>query len=233
MNTMTSHAPLTLPELFDVSLVDPRLRPLLEVEAPWHILDTLDDFLHDMAVPKRRLAGDVHPTAVIEGDVYLAESASVAPHAFIQGPAWIGEEASVGHGAYVRGGVVLAAGAKVGHASEVKHALLLEHATAAHFNYVGDGVLGRGVNLGAGVKLANLGALGKTIKVAGEDTGRNKFSAAVGDGVFVGCNAVLQPGSIIGTRSVVYGTALVRGVVPAGTVVKVRQTLEYVSRHNQ
>lgn len=229
---MTSHAPLTLPELFDVPSVDPLLRPLLDVDTPWQILDALDDFLQDVAVPKRRLAGDVHPTAVIEGAVYLAEDASVAPHAFIQGPAWIGAGASVGHGAYVRGGVVLAVGAKVGHASEVKHALLLEQATAAHFNYVGDGILGRGVNLGAGVKLANLGALTKTINVAGIDTGRSKFSAAVGDGVFIGCNAVLQPGSIIGARSVVYGTALVRGIVAADTVVKTRQVQEHVSRHN-
>jgi len=231
MTTMT-HTPLVLPELFDVSLVDPLLRPLLDVTAPWQILDALDDFLQNVAVPKSRLAGDVHPTAVIEGDVYLAEGARVAPHAFIQGPAWIGEGASVGHGAYVRAGVVLAAGAKVGHASEVKHALLLEQATAAHFNYVGDGVLGHGVNLGAGVKLANLGALGNTIKVAGEDTGRSKFSAAVGDGVFIGCNAVLQPGSIVGARSVVYGTAFVRGVVAADTVVKTRQVLEHVPRHD-
>jgi bifunctional UDP-N-acetylglucosamine pyrophosphorylase/glucosamine-1-phosphate N-acetyltransferase len=231
MKSMTSPAPLTLPELFDVSLVEPLLRPLLDVDAPWHILAALDDFLQDVAVPKRRLTGDVHPTAVIEGDVYLAEGASVAPHALIQGPAWIGEGASVGHGAYIRGGVVLAAGAKVGHASEIKHALLLEQATAAHFNYVGDGILGRGVNLGAGVKLANLAALGQTIKVAGEDSGRSKFSAAVGDGVFIGCNAVLQPGSIIGARSVVYGTALVRGVVPADTVVKARQTLEHAPKH--
>lgn len=229
---MTSHALLTLPELFDASLVAPLLRPLLDVDAPWQILDALDDFLQEVAVPKRRLTGDVHPTAVIEGAVYLAEDASVAPHAFIQGPAWIGAGASVGHGAYVRGGVVLAAGAKVGHASEIKHALLLEQATAAHFNYVGDGILGRGVNLGAGVKLANLGALGKTINVSGEDTKRSKFSAAVGDGVFIGCNAVLQPGSIVGARSVVYGTALVRGVVPEDTVVKVRQVLEHSPRHD-
>ncbi|MEM7736196.1 MAG: glucose-1-phosphate thymidylyltransferase [Deinococcota bacterium] len=221
---------LELPELFAHEQVTPLLQPLLDVTWPWQILDTLDDFLEGVVRGKRELQGDVHPTAVIEGDVVLAAGASVGPHAFVQGPAWLGEGASVGHGAYLRGGVVLAAGAKVGHASEVKHALLLEGATAAHFNYVGDGILGRGVNLGAGVKLANLGALGKTINVAGVSTERSKFSAAVGDEVFVGCNAVLQPGCIVGARSVIYGTAFVRGIQPADSVIKVRPVIEQVHR---
>ena len=132
----------------------------------------------------------------LEGDIYLGEGATVGPHAYIKGPVWIGENAEVGHGAYVRNQAVLGPRSKVGHASEVKRSLLLEGAKAPHFNYVGDAVLGRGVNLGAGVKLANLKAMEGTIKVGETDTGLRKFSAAVGDEVSIGCNAVLSPGTL-------------------------------------
>ena len=162
---------------------------------------------------RRDLRGEVHPTAVLEGAIYLAEGATVGPHAYIKGPVWIGEGAEVGHGAYVRNHAVLGPHTKVGHASEVKRSLLLEGAKAPHFNYVGDAVLGRGVNLGAGVKLANLKAVDGTVEVGETDTGLRKFSAAVGDEVSIGCNAVLSPGTLIGPRTVVYnGAMFTRGV---------------------
>jgi bifunctional N-acetylglucosamine-1-phosphate-uridyltransferase/glucosamine-1-phosphate-acetyltransferase GlmU-like protein len=218
---------LTCQDLFDLSRVAPTLRPLLEVARPWEVLAKLDAFCAE--IPDRRL-GEVHPTAVLTGSVYLEAGATVGPHVLIEGPAWIAAGAEVGHGAYLRGGVVLAAGAKVGHATEVKRALFLEGAKAPHFNYVGDTVLGRGVNLGAGVKLANLKAFGDTIEVAGERTGVRKFGAALGDGVSIGCNAVTAPGTIVGARTVIYHGATVRGVIAADTVVKLKPPLETVPR---
>ena len=170
---------------------------------------------------------------IISGQVYLAKGAKVKSHALVEGPAWIGEGAEVGHGAYIRGGVVLASNAKVGHSSEVKHALFLNGAQAPHFNYVGDAVIGSRVNLGAGVKLANLSAFGNNIKIIDEDTGLRKFSAAVGDEAFIGCNAVLAPGTIIGPRSLVYNCAMLRGVYPADSVIKLRQVLEVVEKEKR
>lgn len=219
---------LTCQELFDVSKVSATLRHLLEVERPWEVLAKLDAFAAD--VPDRRL-GEVHPTAVLVGNVYLEVGAKVGPHAYVEGPAWIAAGAEVGHGAYLRGGVVLAEGAKVGHATEVKRALFLEGAKAPHFNYVGDSVLGREVNLGAGVKLANFKTFGDTVRVAGESTGLRKFGAALGDGVSIGCNAVTAPGTVVGPRTVVYHGATLRGVLPADVVVKLRQGLEIAPRH--
>ena len=215
-------------ELFDLSQVDAPLRELLKVEHPWEVLARLEAFNEEVGHDVR---GEVHPTAVVEGAVYLAEGAVIGPHAYVKGPVWIGEGAEVGHGAYVRDNAVLGPYAKVGHASEVKRSLLLAGAKAPHFNYVGDAVLGRGVNLGAGVKLANLKAIGRNVSVGAVDTGLRKFSAAVGDEVSIGCNAVLAPGTLIGPRTTVYNGAMLRGVYPADSVVKLRQTLEQALRH--
>jgi len=216
-------------ELFDVSRVSEDLQPLLQTKFPWQVLAKLDVFT---ATVKGEVWGRVHPTAVLEGEVYLAPNAVIGPHAYVKGPAWIGEGAEVGHAVYLRGGVVLAPGVKVGHASEVKHALLLEGAKVPHFNYVGDSILGHHVNLGAGVKLANFKTIGAEVKVAGVGTGLRKFGAALGDEVSIGCNAVTAPGTLIGPRTVVYHGAMLRGVYPGDTVVKVRGELEQVPRHH-
>jgi len=218
---------MTSPTLFHLQAVDEELRPLLDAPTPWEVLDHLDDFL---ATVTDRRRGRVHPTAVLEGVVFLADGAEIGPHALVTGPAWIGRGVVVGHGAYLRGGVVLASGAHVGHASELKHSLLLNGARAPHFNYVGDSVIGVKVNLGAGVKLANVNTFGNDIRAAGRDTGRHKLGAVIGDGVSIGCNAVLAPGTVIGPRAVIYNGAMVRGCVPADTVVKLRQPLEQVVR---
>lgn len=164
--------------------------------------------------------GEVHPTAILEGAVFVAAGATIGPGAVVQGPAWIGPGAEVGHAALVRGGVILARGAKVGHASEIKHAVLLEDAKAPHFNYVGDSLVGVRVNLGAGVKLANFRADGAEVKVAGQATGLRKFGAILGDDVSIGCNAVTSPGTVIGPRSLVYPGASVRGVFAADSIIK-------------
>lgn len=212
-------------ELFDKSGLPEALAALLEPEWPWQVLACLDAF----AVADER-QGSVHPSAVVAGPLYLAPGSSVGPHAYLEGPVWLGPGARVKHGAYLRGPVVLAAGAEVGAKSEVKRSLFLPGAKAAHLNYVGDSVLGAEVNLGAGVKLANFKTFGTPVSVEGMATGVRKFGAAIGDGSSLGCNAVTSPGTLIGPRTVVYNGALLRGVIPADTVVKVRQALELAPR---
>lgn len=217
-----------IPVTFDLSRVPAAWRFLFDDVLPWAVLARLDDFLRSF---EGELVGEVHPSAVLEGPVRVEAGASIGPHAFVQGPAWLMAGASIGHGAYVRGGVLLAPGAKVGHATEVKRSVFLEGAKAPHFNYVGDSVLGHDVNLGAGVKVANLKAQGDTISMAGTSTGLRKFGALVGDGASIGCNAVLAPGTVVGAGTIVYHGAMLRGLIPAHSVVKVRPTLETVDRH--
>ena len=215
-------------QLWATNLLPEFLVRLLDLSDPWLALAALDECMAELADDRQ---GTIHPGAVVEGPLYLAPGASIGPGALVQGPAWIGEGAEVGHGAYVRGGAILAPGAKVGHSSEVKRSVLLNSAKLPHFNYVGDSVVGNNVNLGAGVKVANFNAFGNGITVSGGGGLKlRKAGALLGDGVSVGCNAVLAPGTVIGARTVIYNGANIRGVVPADSVVKVRTTLETVSR---
>lgn len=218
---------MRISELFDLDQVPAALRGLLDNERPWQALAQLDRFCGNLVDDRR---GRIHRTAVLEGAVVVADDAEVGPHAFIQGPAWIGAGALVAHGAFLRGNVIVGPGAKVGHATEVKRSILLSGAKAPHFNYVGDSVLGSDVNLGAGVKLANFKADGTTIAVDGEDTGLRKLGAILGDRVSIGCNAVLNPGTVVGRDTLIYPGAVLHGVVPAAQVVKFRPGLERTRR---
>ena len=213
-------------ELFDRERVPEAVRALLDVEYPWQALELLDRF--GSALLERRTAGSVHPSAVVEGPLYMEDGAEIGPCAYLTGPVYLAAGAKVGHGAYLRGPVVLGPGAHVMHASEVKRSILLGGAKAPHFNYVGDSVVGHDVNLGAGVKLANFKTTGTEISVAGHPTGLRKFGAALGDGVSIGCNAVLSPGTLVGKYSIIYNLASVRGVVPADTIIKYAPDLERV-----
>jgi NDP-sugar pyrophosphorylase family protein len=180
------------------------------------LLDELD--VRDTPVVK----GHVHAGATLVGRVYVAEGAEVEPTAFVQGPTYIGPGAEIRHGAYVRGQVYVGPKAVVGHASEVKGSVLLDGAKAAHFAYVGDSVLGRDVNLGAGTKLANLMLARRTIRVvhpvtgALVSTGLTKFGAVMGDHAQTGCNAVLNPGTLMLPKTAVLACLSYRGTLTAG-----------------
>jgi UDP-N-acetylglucosamine diphosphorylase / glucose-1-phosphate thymidylyltransferase / UDP-N-acetylgalactosamine diphosphorylase / glucosamine-1-phosphate N-acetyltransferase / galactosamine-1-phosphate N-acetyltransferase len=219
---------LTTKDLFSLEKLPLELQGLLDTTYPWETLKILDAFVSTI---QDQRAGNIHPTAVLEGQVYVHETARIGPHAYIEGPAWIGEGAIVGHAVYIRGGVVLAPHAKVGAKTEVKRSLFLYDAKAPHLNYVGDSILGSKVNLGAGVKLANFNNMGTPIKIEGHATGLRKLGAMLGDEVTLGCNAVTVPGTIIGPRSTVYNCVMVRGVIPADSIVKLRQDLEIVTKH--
>lgn len=198
------------------------------LKSPWELLERLDRAVAGISDGRQ---GDVHPTAVLEGNIWLAPGAAVGPAAYIRGPAWIGPGASIGHAAYIRGGVIIGADAIVGHASEVKRSIIMDGARLPHFNYAGDSVLGHGVNLGAGVKIANFHAFGGGVKVAeGRGLVLRKAGGLLGDGVSIGCNAVLAPGTVIGARTVIYDGANIRGAVPADSIVKLRTALETVTR---
>jgi UDP-N-acetylglucosamine diphosphorylase / glucose-1-phosphate thymidylyltransferase / UDP-N-acetylgalactosamine diphosphorylase / glucosamine-1-phosphate N-acetyltransferase / galactosamine-1-phosphate N-acetyltransferase len=149
------------------------------------------------------ILGQVSPSAVLEGRVFVAPGATVEPHAFVQGPCYIGPNAEVRHAAYIRGNVYIGARAVVGHTTEVKSSTFLDDAKAGHFAYVGDSLLGRHVNLGAGTKLANLKIRGNEVRIKHplsgkiESTQMRKLGSLLGDNAQTGCNAVLSPGSIL------------------------------------
>ena len=150
------------------------------------------------------------------GPVIIEQSAIVEPSTHFIGPCYIGNETVIRHGAYVREYSWICSTAVVGHASEVKHSILLPGAKAPHFNYVGDSILGKAVNLGAGVKLSNLRNDGAEVYLRiGDDrrpSGLRKFGAILGEGCQLGCNAVTNPGTILGRNSTVWPNVTVTGV---------------------
>lgn len=180
------------------------------------------------------------PQAYFSGEnIYVASDVSIDPTAYIQGPALIERGCQIRHGAFVRGNVILGNGAIVGHATEVKNAVFLEGAGAPHFAYVGDSILGRNVNLGAGTKISNFplvsGQEPRPIQFTYDgttyDTELIKMGAVLGDGVQLGCNCVTNPGCLIGKETLVYPmTSLSKGYYPPNTVIKLRQEIEVVER---
>jgi NDP-sugar pyrophosphorylase family protein len=152
----------------------------------------------------------------------------------IKGPAIIGKNCQIRHNAYLRENVLLGDGCVVGNASELKNALLFNGAQAPHYNYIGDSILGHKAHLGAGVKISNIKLLpgNVTVEVAGRliDTGLRKFGALLGDGAEAGCNAVLNPGSILGRGAMIYPNVFWRGFLPASHIAKNRAAVEIVAR---
>jgi len=212
-------------------------------EPVWRVLTRLGSYVEAfLSAHGARVAGHVAPGAVVGEDVYIGAGTVVEPGAFVLGPAVIGPRNVIRHGAYVREAVVTGAGCVIGHASEIKGSLMLEGSAAPHFNYVGDSLLGRRVNLGAGTKLSNVpmapggsARAGRTvvITIAGvpHDTGLAKLGAVLGDDVHTGCNSVTNPGCLVGPRTVVYpNVSLPKGYYPPDRVVKLRQQLDLIER---
>jgi NDP-sugar pyrophosphorylase family protein len=156
--------------------------------------------------------------------ISIGSGTIVEPGAYIRGPCIIGRNCTIRHGAYLRGNVITGDDVVIGHATEVKNSILMNGAHAAHFNYVGDSILGCGVNLGAGVKLANLKIMKGTVvvRVDGKrtDSSLRKFGAILGDRVQLGCNSVSNPGTLMGPDAGCYPCVTISGFVDKGRVVK-------------
>lgn len=157
-------------------------------------------------------------------NVWIAKSAKVAPSASINGPAIIGKNAEIRHCAFIRGNAIVGEGAVVGNSTELKNVILFNKVQVPHFNYVGDSILGYGSHMGAGCITSNVKSDKSLVSVRIEDdrinTGMKKFGAILGDFVEVGCNTVLNPGSVVGRNANIYPLSMVRGYIPAGSIYK-------------
>jgi NDP-sugar pyrophosphorylase family protein len=198
----------------------------------WEALRKLEAYLATQLRPA--LHNQCDGVAFIGDRVFIGEGTRVEDGAMIKGPAIIGRNCQIRHNAYIRENVIIGDGCLVGNACELKHAILFNECDVPHFNYVGDSILGHRAHLGAGVVLSNFKSLGRhvTVLVDGRpfDTGLRKFGALLGDGCDIGCNAVLNPGSIIGRGAVVYPNTNWRGHLPANMIAKNRGDIEVVPR---
>jgi NDP-sugar pyrophosphorylase family protein len=212
-------AQFQFPELFD------------GCEHVWDALKKLPEFTKKHLKPSQH--GTIIGTPYIAGDVMIGKGTVIEHGATIKGPAIIGENCQVRSSAYIRGDVIVGNECVLGNASEFKNCVLFNNVQVPHFSYVGDSILGYKAHLGAGVILSNVKSVkgNVAVKYGDEiDTGLRKFGAIIGDGCDIGCNCVLNPGSIIGRNSVLYPNILWRGVCPANSVVKLRQQHEVVTR---
>jgi NDP-sugar pyrophosphorylase family protein len=209
-------------------------------DAPWALLgEPLDAAL--ALLPSDAIEVRLAPEVHLAGDrIAIGRGARIHPGVVLEGPLWIGRDVEIRPGAYVRGGVWIGDGCVVGASTEIKRAILLPGARAPHLNYVGDSILGAGVNLGAGTILSNFRHDGREVRIgsggagaagAAIPSGRRKLGAVLGDGVLTGCNCVLHPGVVVGRETLLYpGVQLRSGIYPERSVIKLRQDLEVVAR---
>ncbi len=197
---------------------------LAECEYPWEALSKIKDTV--LAI------GPTLPPEeydeVSEG-VWIARSASVAPSATLNAPCIIGKNTEVRTGAFIRGSVIVGDGCVVGNSCELKNTILFDCVQVPHFNYVGDSILGYRSHTGAGAITSNVKSDKTLVKVVTDDgyieTGLKKFGAMLGDFVEVGCNSVLNPGTVVGRNTNIYPLSSVRGTVPPNSIYKSRENV--------
>lgn len=201
-----------------------------DCEFVWDALKRLQDYLTTNLKPG--LHNHCDGVAWIGEQVFIGEGTEVEDGAMIQGPAIIGRNCVIRHNAYIRRNVIVGDNSVVGNACELKNCILFNNCEAPHFNYVGDSILGYKAHLGAGVKISNLKVVpgNVTVEVEGRpfDTGLRWFGAIVGDHAQIGCNAVLNPGSVIGRNAVIYPCVNWRGILPANMIAKNRAEVDVV-----
>ncbi len=193
---------------------------------PWKALSGIGDLINELIKTL-----DKNEYVEIKENVWAHKSAKIYESAYIDGPCIIGENSEVRHCAFIRGKALIGKDCVVGNSCELKNVILFDHVQVPHFNYVGDSILGYYAHMGAGSITSNVRSDKTLVKVHGEqdiETGLKKFGAIVGDYVEVGCNAVLNPGTVVGRHSMIYPTSCVRGVIKENSIYK--DTKEIIER---
>ncbi|WP_322184215.1 UDP-N-acetylglucosamine pyrophosphorylase [Neglectibacter caecimuris] len=205
-------------ELYDLSHT--AARPLLEkTEYPWEALSGIGEFILELG---KTLSPEEYEKR--GEDVWIHKTAKIYPNNYIAGPCIIGPGTEVRPGAFLRGKALVGTGCVVGNSTELKNVILFDHVQVPHYNYVGDSILGYYSHMGAGAVTSNVKQDKTPVTVrAGEErleTGLKKFGAMLGDHVEVGCNSVLNPGTVVGKGSRIYPLSMARGFIPAGYIFK-------------
>ncbi len=190
-----------------------------DTQFPWEVLPLIKDFILKLG---QTLSPDEYEKH--GDDIWIAKSAEIAPTASITGPCIIDKNTEVRHCAFIRGSALVGKNCVVGNSTELKNVLLFNNVQVPHYNYVGDSILGFKSHMGAGSITSNVKSdkTKVTLSYKGDNisTGLKKMGAVLGDFVEVGCNSVLNPGSIIGKNTNVYPLSMVRGYIPAGSIYK-------------
>lgn len=209
---------LTINDLYDLSH-SMAGEYLSQFTYPWEALEGIKELILKIGSTLSEDEYD-HPSE----DVWIAKDAKIYPNNYIAGPCIIGHETEVRPGAFVRGSALVGNKCVVGNSTELKNVILFDNVQVPHYNYVGDSILGYKSHMGAGSITSNVKSDKKLVVIKNEgeliETGRKKVGAMLGDGVEVGCNSVLNPGTVIGRNSNVYPVSRVRGVIPENSIYK-------------
>ena len=220
-------------DLFDLTQTG-HARLFDDCEQAWEALKKIKEYIQANLRPELR--NRCEGGAFIGPHVFIGEGTVVEDGAMIKGPAIIGKNCQIRHNAYIREHVIIGDNCVIGNSCELKNSMLFNHCQAPHFNYVGDSILGFMVHLGAGVVLSNFKSIKGSVmvEISGRrvDTGLRKFGALLGDRADIGCNSVLNPGSIIGRDSIIYPCTNWRGVLAANRIVKNKSAVEIVARRS-
>ena len=185
----------------------------------WEVLKTLESYI---VSKKKELIQKGYSERF--KNVFVGKNVTISEFCTIEGSAILADNTSIGHGAYLRDGVLLGENVHVGHAAELKHSVVLKNTAVAHFNYIGDSIIGKDANIGGGAILANWRFDEKSIEVRYKnkkiDTGLTKFGAIIGDKCKIGANAVLNPGTVLQKNVLVYPLVSVRGTYEEASIVK-------------
>ena len=218
---------VTIKELYD--LTETAAKPLLEsVTYPWEALPKIKDFIIE-------LGNSLDPEEYEKRgeNIWIHKSATVFDSAYIAGPCIIGKDTEVRQCAFIRGSALVGDNCVVGNSTELKNVIIFNNVQVPHYNYVGDSILGFHSHMGAGSITSNVESDKTLVHVKGADfdiaTGMKKFGAMLGDYVEVGCNSVLNPGTVIGSHSNIYPLSRVRGYVPSNSIYKDRNDI--VTKH--
>lgn len=186
---------------------------------PWEVLPKIGDFIIELGM---KLPKDEY--TMVSENVWIANSAKVAPTAFLGSPLIVDKDAEIRHCAFIRGNAIVGKGAVVGNSTELKNVVLFDKVQVPHYNYVGDSILGYKSHMGAGSITSNVKSDKTlvTIKYGTDkvETGLKKMGAVLGDEVEVGCNSVLNPGTVVGSHSNIYPLSSVRGYIPSNSIFK-------------
>ena len=208
-------------ELYDCQV--PYLKDLFDsCEYPWEMLPKIKEYILGL------IEAGLPEFTELKPGVWVGKDVKIADYVTIEAPAIIGHGTEIRPGAYIRGSVITGSGCVMGNSSEFKNCILLDKVQVPHYNYVGDSVLGNKAHMGAGTICSNLKSDGKAVVIHGDQdyvTGLRKIGGILADGADAGCGCVINPGTVIGKGTTIYPLTSLRGVYPAGCIVKATNTV--------
>ena len=188
---------------------------------PWEVLPRIGEFIFELGSTLNQKEYTLCRGVDGKKNIWISNSAQIAEDANLYGPLIIGPETEVRHNAFIRGKVIIGKNCVIGNSTEIKNSVLLNNVQVPHYNYVGDSILGNYAHLGAGAIISNLKSTKTEVYIGREiSTGLRKVGAFLGDHVEVGCNSVLNPGTVIGKNSIIYPVSCIMGIIPSDSIVK-------------